>query len=153
MTNIKNMNNKKGFTLVEMLVVIAIIAILSSIFLVGLGGFRKQAYDTRRISDVQKIQTFLELYYNQNRFYPDNLATLSNLGTLPKDPIGGADYFYSLCFGNQVYVVGATLDQTSSVLKDVGEIDAEADLGTGANCATALRCDDTAGNYYCVSSK
>jgi len=141
------MKNKKGFTLVEMLVVIAIIAILSSIFLVGLGGFRKQAYDTRRISDVQKIQTFLELYYNQNRAYPADLGLLAGLGTIPTDPISKLDYKYCTdgSTAPQSYVINATLDQASSVLGDSGEIDDSSSVcGTGA-----IDCLD-ANKQYCV---
>lgn len=45
----------KGFTLVELLVVIAVIGIVSSVALVGFSGSRAKARDARRISDLQNI--------------------------------------------------------------------------------------------------
>jgi len=115
---------QRGFTLVEMLVVIAIIAILASIFLVGLQGFRGSAYDARRLSDVTNIQSKLELYYNQHGDYPDNLKD-PDLGSLPKDPTlgttgttGGTGYYYCKNPTGQSYVVGALLSAPNSATKD-----------------------------------
>lgn len=45
----------RGFTLVELLVVIAVIGVLSSIILVGFSGSRAKARDAKRISDLQNI--------------------------------------------------------------------------------------------------
>ena len=61
---------KKGFTLIELLVVISIISLLSSIVLASLTEVRKKARDTKRVAEVQQIQTQLELYYNENGEYP-----------------------------------------------------------------------------------
>ncbi|RME58130.1 prepilin-type N-terminal cleavage/methylation domain-containing protein [Candidatus Parcubacteria bacterium] len=63
---------RKGFTLIEMLVVIAIIAILAGAVLVGLGGARRSGADARRVSDLQHVRTALELYYNRYQGYPTN---------------------------------------------------------------------------------
>ncbi|MBP6855943.1 MAG: type II secretion system protein [Candidatus Pacebacteria bacterium] len=148
---------REGFTLVEMLVVVAIIAILSSIFLVGLRGFRAQAYDTRRISDVQKIQSQLELFYNQQRRYPTTLSELSSVGgyTAPTDPVTRNAYSYVPCGGGagtnyQSYVIGATLDNKSSVLDDQNELD-DADIGA-MSCVGTISCgtDGTNEKEYCV---
>lgn len=45
----------RGFTLVELLAVIAIIGVLSSIVLMGLSGSRAKARDAKRVSDLQNI--------------------------------------------------------------------------------------------------
>lgn len=65
----KKISSNKGFTLIEMLVVIAIIGILSGIFLVGFQSYRSSAKDAKLISDTHRAQTDLELYYNQNGSY------------------------------------------------------------------------------------
>ena len=64
------LKNKKGFTLIELLVVVAIIGILSSVVLASLNTARAKARDTKRISDMQQIQTALELYYSNHGDYP-----------------------------------------------------------------------------------
>ena len=53
--------NNKAFTLVELLVVIAVIGLLASIVLVSLGPARAKARDAARISDVRQMSTALEI--------------------------------------------------------------------------------------------
>lgn len=60
----------RGFTLIEVLIVVAIIAILASIVLLGLGPARRDSRDTRRIADMRDVQTILESYYNLCQAYP-----------------------------------------------------------------------------------
>jgi len=60
----------KAFTLIELLIVVAIIGILSSVVLVGLRGVRAKARDAQRISDFRQIQAALELFYSQTNRYP-----------------------------------------------------------------------------------
>ena len=61
---------KKGFTLVELLVTISIIAILSAIGLVLYSTVLKQGRDSKRQSDLKSIQLALEQYVNDQGFYP-----------------------------------------------------------------------------------
>lgn len=62
--------NLRGFTLVELLVVITIIAILATIGLVMYENAQKQARIAKRIEDLKAIQTALEIYYSVNKTYP-----------------------------------------------------------------------------------
>lgn len=68
--------NKRGFTLIEMLIVIAIIGMLSTLAAITLGSARVKARDARRMSDLKEIQTALELYYTDENIYPagNNIA-------------------------------------------------------------------------------
>jgi len=55
-----------GFTLVEILVVIFIIAILALVGVVFYRGQQAKARDTQRVSDLKNIQTAIELYIQSN---------------------------------------------------------------------------------------
>ena len=89
------MKNKKGFTLVELLVVVAIIGILAAISVVALNTARARARDSRRVADVRQMQTALELYYNDWGAYPTSvtpggtIASGTNvyMSTVPTPPI------------------------------------------------------------------
>ena len=102
-----------GFTLIEVLIVISIIGLLSSVILVGLGGFRSKGRDARRLTDLKSIQNGLELYYSKFGEYPENTGKLTSSGIgvskIPTDPVGGA-YLYSYGNNRQGYVVAAKLD-------------------------------------------
>ncbi|KKU91681.1 MAG: Prepilin-type N-cleavage/methylation domain protein [Candidatus Jorgensenbacteria bacterium GW2011_GWA1_48_11] len=57
-------NNRKGFTLIEMLVVIAVIGILSAAVLTALGPSRAKAKDTRIISGLNQVRALAETLYD-----------------------------------------------------------------------------------------
>ena len=114
-----------GFTIVELLIVIVVIAILAAITIVAFNGIQKRGSDSQRKSDIAAITKALELYYIDNGRYPagsgsgtingswsttadaswQNLATaLAPYATkLPTDPIStpaaavtsGAGYNYA----------------------------------------------------------
>lgn len=60
-----------GFTIVELLVVIIVIAILATLVTTAYNGVQAKARDTKRITDLQAIQDALELYHLDNGGYPD----------------------------------------------------------------------------------
>ncbi len=60
----------KGFTLVELLVVISLIAILSTIGVAVYSGVQKQARISKRVQDLKSIQAALEIYFQTNKTYP-----------------------------------------------------------------------------------
>ena len=61
---------RDGFTLVELLVVISIIGLLSSIVLTSVNSARARARDARRLADTRQIQNALALYYDDHGSYP-----------------------------------------------------------------------------------
>ena len=63
---------KRGFTLIEMLVSISIIALLSSVIFSAVNSARKNARDSKRISSIRQLQTGLELYFTTNGVYPNS---------------------------------------------------------------------------------
>lgn len=64
------MKNKRGFTLIELMVVIAVIVILSTIALFGMQKAQASGRDSRRAQTMNGIRTALERYYADNQKYP-----------------------------------------------------------------------------------
>lgn len=60
----------KGFTIVELLIVIVVIAILASISVVAYNGIQQRARDSQRFSDFSLMQKALTMYYADNGAYP-----------------------------------------------------------------------------------
>lgn len=117
MIRLSSMRNDDGWTLSELLIVVAIFAILSIIFL--LVNWRKnvfRAQDARRKTDISNIRRAFEEYYNDNECYPE-LTILNNcdgtnlnpyLRTIPCDPATREPYKYqpdedtNVCLGNRI---------------------------------------------------
>jgi len=62
----------KGFTLIEILVVLSIIGLISSFIFVGLKSSRLKARDAKRIQEITQIIKALQLYWVANEKYPKN---------------------------------------------------------------------------------
>lgn len=71
------MKQRKGFTLVELLVVISIIGLLSTLAVVALNQARVRARDVKRLSDIKQVQTALELYYADAGAYPVEASAIT----------------------------------------------------------------------------
>ena len=76
---IKAARRKAGFTLVELLVVIGIIAVLISLLLPALNKARQSAQTTQCLSNLRQIGMSLTQYSNDNKGYVIPAATLSPL--------------------------------------------------------------------------
>ncbi len=84
-----------GFTLVEMLVVVGIVALLASIVTVAIYSSRQRARDARRIADINQVRIALEQYFKDRKRYPNPepegycglvTALTSYMSSLPRDP-------------------------------------------------------------------
>jgi type IV pilus assembly protein PilA len=67
---LKKHRNQKGFTLIELMIVIAIIGILAAIAIPQFASYRAKSYNTASISDVRNLRTDLEAYYAEWDSYP-----------------------------------------------------------------------------------
>lgn len=142
------MNNQKGFTLIEMLVVVAIIGILSTIVVIGVRGAREGARDAKRVSDIRTVAANLELRYPADNWrYP---ATGSVTGTnypaeWPRDPLfstgGNANpYNYAGSDDGQSYVLAACLERPRP-----------SGLAHNSNPGVAITINNTNGKDGCTS--
>jgi prepilin-type N-terminal cleavage/methylation domain-containing protein len=146
MKKLKNSKTQKlkagGFTLLELLVVIGIIALLVGIATVSYGAAQKRTRDARRKADLNAMKDALEQYYSATSFvYPtgDCKVAKTYLKTdWPVDPVSDATYTYSGTTGCAAasYCICARLETAS-----------------GGN-ASAANCTSWANNgaYYCVGN-
>jgi len=79
---------KKGFTLVELIVVITIIMVITALGVVNFAGINKRSRDSRRVADLKKVSIALEIYRQENGEYPSAQAGLvpDYLEIIPLDP-------------------------------------------------------------------
>jgi len=170
-------NKNKGFTLIEMLVVIAVIGLLAALILVGLSSFRTRGRDTRRIADVKEIQNGLELYYMKSGEYPQQTSdmgedkdvraqiwnnlrtTLLNAGLgineIPQDPTAPSRS-YAYISNGQHYVISVPIEDpaaNSNLLhSDIDNGMSVGDLTINSGCGNSNnnQPDDHSDAYYCV---
>lgn len=86
------MNRRSGgFTMVEILVVIAVIGILATITFMGFGRYQADTRDNARSSQATIIAEALEKYYDQNGEYPSCSAMTAAGSTLTTSTLSGLD--------------------------------------------------------------
>ncbi|MEI8067762.1 MAG: type II secretion system protein [Candidatus Shapirobacteria bacterium] len=73
-------NKRKGFSLIELLVVISIIAVLTAVLVANFMGARERARDAQKISDLESLKGALRLYYNDHQNYPINDTVINDVG-------------------------------------------------------------------------
>ncbi len=153
----KRSSYQGGFTLIEMVIVIVVIGILMGIAFQGISSVQQNARDTRRLADLRKVQTHLELYFGKCGHYPSTqncgdlsggtgslawatlttkLAEVVNESEVPKDPIPAQSYQYRFGNGGLEYALGADMERIGSNRDVTGTI-----LGD-LNCGT----------FYCIRS-
>ncbi len=82
---------QSGFTIIELLIVIAVIAILALLTINNYVGVQAKGRDANRLSDINNIKDKLEEYYNENSGYPNTFTatTFPGIdGESLKDPKG-----------------------------------------------------------------
>lgn len=98
--NIKRLfNNEEGFTLIEMVIVVSVIALLMSIAVPTLSSVVDKTNVAVAKSDLHNIMHSLELYYMENYNYPDSttdgdLSDVESILTELKISNDASDYTY-----------------------------------------------------------
>lgn len=62
--------NDKGFTLIELMIVVAIIGILAAIAIPQFASYRQKAFNSAAQSDLKTMKTSLEGYFTDYYHYP-----------------------------------------------------------------------------------
>jgi prepilin-type N-terminal cleavage/methylation domain-containing protein len=73
-------NNEKGFTLIELMIVIAIIGILAAIAIPQFTNYKRRAANSASMSDLKNMATAQEVYHTDNNTYTSTVANLSDAG-------------------------------------------------------------------------
>lgn len=140
-------NKRQAFTLLELLVVIAMIGVLISLGVASFSSAQRKARDSRRKEDLKAVQNGLEQYYaDNNGRYPINAANtmatiIAAAGTAyfpagaPVDPKNTATLYYRLTSTPTSYCTCALLEIT----------------GTG-NASNASCTFSSGGNYFCLKN-
>ena len=121
---VKRVKFRRGFTLIEVLITVSIIAVLAAIGLATYTGAQKRSRDARRMADLEAVRSALELYRADINAYPIATSAPTNaqyltLGAtlalyitpLPSDPgttlytygsTGASGSTYSLCATREI---------------------------------------------------
>ena len=89
------MRRNKGFTLIELMIVVAIIAVIAAIAIPSLLGAKKSANEASAISSLRTVCTVCEQFRNRNGAYPATLVALGNAGLIDNQLATGTKSGYS----------------------------------------------------------
>ena len=122
------LNNEKGFTLIELIVVIAILGILAAVAIPRLSGFTEKAKIKANIAGIQTLQSIVRVYEADNGSLPDDLDDLKDAGLLEATPEAPAivtdDDGTGTCVKDDYFEMNATtgivsIGQAGVILSDV----------------------------------
>jgi uncharacterized protein (TIGR02145 family)/prepilin-type N-terminal cleavage/methylation domain-containing protein len=131
-----NNNLKYGFTLVELIVVITILAVLATIWFISMTWYATESRDTKRMSDISTINKWLQVYKTRNSLVPEPSETQTAISSGStnlivqwyawesvlakinvsevKDPLDNKYYTYSTNTNNTKYQLMALLENDPS---------------------------------------
>lgn len=140
----KKVFSQKGFTLVELLVVISVIGVISTVALTSITNAGRRARDAKRLADMKQIRNALEVYKTTYGYYPANSDGGDSCGGWDVGFVGGStggDTFI------QPLVTSGILTRVTGDPKGTACGDAYRYYRYGAGGAG---CDATLGDFYVI---
>lgn len=165
-------NKNKGFTLIEMIVVIAIIGILASIMLTSVSRIRRNAMDTRRKANIDNVRSAITMSYSASSKWPSVTAgwdsliqDLSSKGYISdsikadedQDATSGNEYSVCGCKDNpsdSPHCDAATICNNKVQFRLCSRCENDGNEGCVAgSCLTGMTGPQTTNSCYCVDIK
>lgn len=104
------LNNSKGFTLVEIMVVVTIIGILAAVLFANFDDARKQSRDKSRMTSLKEVQLSIELYKAQWGRYPAQGCGTVGVQFAGLGPASASTF--ASCTAAGGYIIGHTVGAT-----------------------------------------
>lgn len=110
------MKKQSGFSFIELLVTISIIAIIAAVGLATYSTSQQKSRDAKRKADLKQIQVALEMCRSETGSYPNSLGTSISCGTpsvvymseVPAEPNTDTPYDYNYNAADNTYELCAT---------------------------------------------
>lgn len=140
--------SNKGFTLIELMVVVTIIAFLAVIGMVSFTNVQAQARDGRRRADIDAIATALEANRDPLAgIYPAYVATIFADAKIPVDPINATYNTFSYVYTTNTNIVSSD-SKTFLVCARLEKAN-----GNFTNAGGATPASGSTATYYCRKSQ
>lgn len=99
---------RRGFTLVELLIALALVALLAAAVVLTSGGATDRAKALRIVSDLRSIKSAALLYYLDKGRWAERFEDLVDAGYIPSvsSPIQGSSFSIEGPKGNNVVIYG-----------------------------------------------
>lgn len=121
---LQKLRSQKGFTLIELMIVVAIIGILAAIAIPNFLSYQCKAKQSEAKSNLGSLRTNMEAYFAEFDVYP---STTTAVGFETK---GTARYTYSITGGTSTFTATAALKTAINSITDTWTIN---ELGTLSN--------------------